>query len=277
MLPLYEAKMVGAYNHRAADVVKSATALKRQNQPSYLDECDLRDSSRLVMPLYWVAEDQVPAGDAACRLAFLAISSPTNARTLTASLLPTVAAGHSVFLVNPGDEVDMCLLLAQMNSFALDFVVRQKLSGLNVSFYYVQQFPFLPPSVFESVAPWAPNQNLDEWVVGRVLSLTLTAVDMQPLAETLDGEVQPWDSRTRQRIAAELDAALFHLYGLGQDDIEYIMETFPIVKRKDEADSGEYRTKRLILEAFDAMQQAIDLGDTYRSPWDSESPGEEDE
>lgn len=41
MLPLYEAKMVGAFNHRAADVVKSATAVKRQNQPAYLNEADL--------------------------------------------------------------------------------------------------------------------------------------------------------------------------------------------------------------------------------------------
>lgn len=277
MLPLYEAKMVGAYNHRAADVVKSATALKRQNQPSYLDQDELRDPWRLAMPASWVAENQVPQTHSSCRLGFLRISSPTNARSLIAALLPEAAVGDSVFLLNAGDEVDMCLLAAQMNSFALDYVVRQKLAGLNLNFFYVQQFPFLPPSVFESVAPWAPHQNLDEWVVGRVLSLTLTAVDLQPLAETLDSEVQPWDPSSRRHIAAELDAALFHLYGLGREDVQYIMETFPIVKRKDEADSGEYRTKRLILEAFDAMQQAIDLGESYRSPWDSQSPGEEDE
>jgi len=277
MLPLYEAKMVGAYNHRAADVVKSATAVKRQNQPSYLGEDELRDPWRLAMPASWVAENQVPQTPSSCRLGFLRISSPTNARSLIAALLPEAAVGDSVFLLNAGDEVDMCLLVAQMNSFALDYVVRQKLAGLNLNFFYVQQFPFLPPSVFESVAPWAPHQNLDEWVVGRVLSLTLTAVDMLPLAEALDGEVQPWDSSTRRRIAAELDAALFHLYGLGREDVEYIMETFPIVKRKDEANCGEYRTKRLILEACDAMQQAIDTGVPYRSPWDSESLGEEDE
>lgn len=46
---------------------------------------------------------------------------------------------------------------------------------------------------------------------------------------------------------AEIDAAMFHLYGIGRDDVDYIMETFPIVKRKDVADYGEYRTKRLIL------------------------------
>ena len=44
----------------------------------------------------------------------------------------------------------------------------------------------------------------------------------------------------------ELDALYFHLYGIERDDVAYIMDTFPIVKRKDEAAHGEYRTKRVI-------------------------------
>lgn len=267
MLPLYEAKMVGAYNHRAADVVKSLTAVKRQNQPSYLTDTELSDPTRLAMPASWVREDLVPQTPSACRLGFLRISSPTNARSLIAALLPQAAVGDSVFLLNAGDEVDMSLLVAQMNSFALDYVVRQKLAGLNLNFFYVQQFPFLPPSAFEVVAPWARDQRLDEWVVDRVMLLTLTADDMQPLAEVLEGEVRPWDPWYRRVIAAELDAAMFLLFGLGRDEVDYIMDTFPIVKRKDEADFGDFRTKRLILEAYDAMLRAVDAGHLYRSAW----------
>jgi hypothetical protein len=43
------------------------------------------------------------------------------------------------------------------------------------------------------------------------------------------------------------------------------METFPVVKRKDEAAHGEYCTKRLILERFDAMSQAIVTGIPYKT------------
>lgn len=50
MLPLYEAKMVDFFNHRAADVVKSLTALNRQNQPRYLSDEELRDPARLAIP-----------------------------------------------------------------------------------------------------------------------------------------------------------------------------------------------------------------------------------
>ena len=59
----------------------------------------------------------------------------------------------------------------------------------------------------------------------------------------------------------ELDALYFHLYGIERDDVDYIMETFPIVKRKDEAAHGEYRTKRVILEMFNQY------GRTCRRCW----------
>ena len=50
------------------------------------------------------------------------------------------------------------------------------------------------------------------------------------------------------------------------------METFPIVKRKDEAEFGSYRTKELILEVYDAMQAAIEAGCAYQSPFEMEQP-----
>ena len=46
------------------------------------------------------------------------------------------------------------------------------------------------------------------------------------------------------------------------------METFPIVKRKDVAAHGEYRTKRVILEIYDAMQRAMDTGEPYQTRLD---------
>lgn len=57
-------------------------------------------------------------------------------------------------------------------------------------------------------------------------------------------------------IRAELDALSFHLYGINRDDVDYIMETFPIVKRKDVAEYGTYRTKERILEVYDRMAEA---------------------
>lgn len=43
------------------------------------------------------------------------------------------------------------------------------------------------------------------------------------------------------------------------------MDTFPIVKRKDEAKWGDYRTKRVILDIYDRMQKAMDTGQPYET------------
>src|SRR5713101_5662297 len=66
-------------------------------------------------------------------------------------------------------------------------------------------------------------------------------------------------------LRCELDAAYFHLYGIRRDDVDHILETFPIVKRKDEQAHGEYRTKRVILDIYDAMQQAMETGTSYHT------------
>ena len=50
--------------------------------------------------------------------------------------------------------------------------------------------------------------------------------------------------------------------------MDYILETFPIVKRKDEQVHGEYRTKRVILDIYDAMQQAMETGTPYHTRLD---------
>ena len=79
---------------------------------------------------------------------------------------------------------------------------------------------------------------------------------MQPFARDCgyNGPPFAWDEERRFRLRCELDAAYFHLYQIQREDVEYIMDTFPIVQRKDEQKNGEYRTKRVILEIYDTMQ-----------------------
>ena len=64
---------------------------------------------------------------------------------------------------------------------------------------------------------------------------------------------------------AEIDAAFFHLYGIERDDVDYIMETFPIVKRKDEQLYGTFRTKELILQVYEAMAEAVRTAAPYQT------------
>lgn len=77
-----------------------------------------------------------------------------------------------------------------------------------------------------------------------------------------------WDEDRRSLLRAELDACFFHLYGIEQDDVDYILGTFPIVNRKDVAKHGEERTRRLILERYDALAAATASGIAYQTVLD---------
>ncbi len=101
-------------------------------------------------------------------------------------------------------------------------------------------------------------------------TLTYTAWDLQPFAQDVgwDGPPFIWDEKRRFLMRCELDALYFHLYSIARDDVDYIMETFPIVKRKDIAAHGEYRTKRVILEMYDQMAESggVEGYQTWLSP-----------
>jgi hypothetical protein len=99
------------------------------------------------------------------------------------------------------------------------------------------------------------------------VELTYTAWDLAPFARDCgyDGPPFRWDEARRFLLRCELDAAFFHLYGIARDDADYILETFPIVKRDDVKRHGDYRTKRTILEIYDAMQTAIATGEPYQT------------
>jgi hypothetical protein len=77
-----------------------------------------------------------------------------------------------------------------------------------------------------------------------------------------------WDDDRRFLLRCELDALYFHLYGTARNDVDYIMDTFPITRRKEEQQFGEYRTKRVILEVYDAMAEAERTGVPYQTRLD---------
>jgi hypothetical protein len=159
------------------------------------------------------------------------------------------------------------------NAFVLDYIARQKACGGNLNFYVVKQLPVLPPATYAAPCAWAahPAVNLQDWLLPRVLELTYTAWDLEPFARDCGYAGPPfrWDEERRFLLRAELDAAFFHLYVLSRDDTAYILDTFPIVRRKDEAKyDGEYRTQTTILEIYDALSEATRTGQPYQTRLD---------
>jgi hypothetical protein len=265
-LPLYEAKMIDFFDHRRARVVISATATVRQAQPEYLTIAEHSNPEELPLPRCWTPEAEVDTRlsgwDRDWLVGFCDVTSTTNERTVIPDVMPRVAVGNNLPLVlgldQPADRVTA--LVASLSSFAADYTARFKVGGVHLNFFLVSQFAVPSPSAF--------GQRIIDFIAMRVLELTYTADDLAGFAADLGyaGPAFRWDSGRRALIRAELDAMMFRLYGIVRDDVDYIMETFPIVRRHDEERFGEYRTKRLILERYDAMAKAEALGALYATP-----------
>jgi hypothetical protein len=150
-------------------------------------------------------------------------------------------------------------LLANLLCIPLDYVVRQKLGGINLTFGYLFQLPVLPPDAYA-------EREL-KLIVPRVLELTYTSHSMAPFARDLgyDGPPFRWDEDRRAHLRAELDAWYARAYGLTRDELRYVLdpadvkgpdypsETFRVLKKNEIARFGEYRTARLVLAAYDHL------------------------
>jgi len=192
----------------------------------------------------------------------------TDQRTVIASLLPRAGVGDKFLLMLSSQPPPLiATLLGCLNSFIFDYSARQKVSGTSLKYFTMKQLPVLPPSAYLHPAPWSSGDLLQNWLSCRILELTYTAWDMEPFAKDCGYSGPPfrWDEERRFLLRCELDAAYFHLYGIARDDMDYIMETFSIVKRNDIKQYGDFHTKRMILDIYDRMQQAMDTGEPYQT------------
>ena len=139
----------------------------------------------------------------------------------------------------------------------LDYICRQKIGGSHLKYNVFKQNAVLPPDVFQ-----IGDIN---FAIPRVLELTYTSNSMRPWAEDMGFCGQPfsWDEDRRALLRAELDAYFAMKYGLTRDELRYVLdpaavmgpdfpsETFRGLKYNEERRYGEYRTQRLVLEAWD--------------------------
>lgn len=192
-------------------------------------------------------------------LGFRRVARSTDERSCIASLVPRGAVSYGLTLVIGPAANDLSLLDATFNSFAFDYLLRNSFSQASVPQSTFEQIPVPSPSTYDDA--------LRMLIESLVLELTYTAWDMGPFARDLgdDGPPFRWDEDRRFHMRAELDALYFHLYGIPRDDVDYIMETFPIVKRKDIAAHGTYRTKEAILRTYDVMAKAKETGAAYQT------------
>jgi hypothetical protein len=186
------------------------------------------------------------------------IARSTDERTVIFVCIPRTAVGHTCPLMFVDAKPKQgAALLANLDSLVLDFVARLKIGGTHLTYGHLKQFPILPTTSY-TPADLA-------FIVPRVLELTYTSHALASFARDLgyDGPPFGWDEDRRALLRAELDAFYARAYGLTRDELRYILdpadvrganypsETFRGLKNNEMARYGEYRTRRLVLDAWD--------------------------
>lgn len=285
-VPLYEGKMFWHYNHHYAEFPNEYEVQKRPSSINSTSIRTLADSKSYIMPWYWVKKSLIDErltekdrnGNVRWQwkhsyyIAFRDVTNATNERTCVATLMPSGnAAGHKAPLVFTSRSlIPSACFAAMLSSLVFDYVARQKVGGSSMALFIMKQQPVLTPDQIPSTMQWQIvkrvaelcyfNHDMDGWV--EELWEEMSEEQRSELPQL--GAQQPWVYNPERRaiLQAELDAIFAHLYGLDTEDLHYILdpedicgkgsinETFRVLKDNELRQYGEYRTKRLVLDAW---------------------------
>lgn len=261
-VPLYEAKMIHQFDHRWAGYDETG----KSSFDLTVSEKQLPDIEP--NPRYWVPTAEVGQRLGAkgwhrdWLMGWRDITRGTDERTTIVATIPTsAAAGEYAIIMTSYAGEELGGMFSNLNSMALDFVARQKISGVHLKQFTLKQLPILPPTYYTPVRL--------AFLTPRVLELTYTSHALAPFARDLGYTGPPfaWNEPRRAQLRAELDAFFARAYTLSRDDLRYILdpadvmgadypsETFRVLKDKENRLYNEYRTQRLVLSAWDTMAE----------------------
>lgn len=276
-LPLYEAKMISHFSYRAATYQNVSQEGISNGKARYPEMYELSDPCWEPTFRCWTKKENFERRmegrdwDRGWLICMRDKTNATNERTAIFSVRPYLPGNDTVPTIFIRSEPkSVAGLLGTLSSLVVDFIARQKVGGLNLAAFIVEQLPILPPAFFTE-----PRLS---FAVPKILELTYTSHSLAPFARDLgyDGPPFPWDEDRRAYLRADLDAFYARAYGLDRDELRYILnpadvkgpdypsETFRVLKEKEIRQHGEYRTRRLVLEAWDRMEasgefKALDL------------------
>jgi hypothetical protein len=271
-LPLYEAKLLSHYDHRYSTYANATQAQLNVGALPRLTNEQHDDPGAEPLARYWLSDSDVADAigdrwDCDWLVAWRKIARASDERTFVSSILPRAGVGDSLLLASSTRSNCAGLLPALWSSQIFDYLARQKLSGINMNYFIVKQLACPTPDTFGQAQPWSGGVTLREWVVPRVIELSYTSWRIRPYAVDNgdDGPPFRWVPERRELIRAELDAAMFHVYGLTRPEVEHVLDSFFVVRKYEQRDHGEFRTKRLVLERYDAMAEAARAGRPYQT------------
>ena len=251
--------MIWFYDHRYNSVEFADKGLKRKARSRKTTENEYHDKHFWVNPNYWVKREDIINKMSKDEqndwfLVFRLITGSTNERTFILSVIPFSAIARGTpRIITRKTPRNLCLLYANLASLVFDYITRLKLHNNDLSHFVIEQLP--------TIAPTKYNISLKKKITNTVLRLTYITYNLKDFAKDLGYIEEPfeWNLDEREKLRAELDAIYAHLYNIEKDDLVYILDTFKVLKRKEIIKFEEYKTKKLVLDAYDKFSKQKEL------------------
>ncbi|WP_058307351.1 Eco57I restriction-modification methylase domain-containing protein [Gracilibacillus massiliensis] len=259
-LPLYEGKLTHIFDHRYTTFLDTTFEDTQKGNPREVTENEHGNPSFEIKPRFWVDKTEY------CRalemenipqywLTFHGISNPNNERTFISTICPSYPMGNSlpaIYFDSGKNQIEEVLILcANFNSFVFDYISRLKIGSRNVNFFVIKQLPIIESNKID--------YKLREIICDYVLELSYTSSSLEKLAQDYGYQGPPfeWDEERRLKIQCKIDAIFFYLYGLQNYEIEHIMESFNLIRKRDEQNYGSFKTKDTILKYYNELIKVL--------------------
>ncbi|MEW6443202.1 MAG: hypothetical protein AB1640_19870 [bacterium] len=217
-LPLYEGRMVGQFDFSEKGWVRGKGRRAEWR--------DIPFQEKTVEPQYLISfkeyaaahdRDGEPKAVRGAKVAFMDVTSATNARTMIATVLFDAPCGNSAPVLQVRDG-SLHALVAILNSFAYDFAARARCGGLHLNYYVIEETPL-------------PRDH--EHVLRRLAYFALQLVGVSLLFagewSRESDRRKPWKrcwavaESERLRLRCIIDAVVADLYGLDLDDLTWVL------------------------------------------------------
>lgn len=265
--PLYEGKMFWHFDHRYGTYLGQTKKQENKGVLPHVSDEDHVNPDYRIQPRYWIHEDYINNAlngiDSSHFYGWRDVG--ISERTFIGTVLPKAAFGNTIFLLNTNQATKLALpLYAILSSLVADYDARQR--SMRMNFYVVEQLAIPSPSELMTQVSWINSTSAD-WLLPRAFELYYTSAEIGGVAKDLEANHPPfkWNKERRHLIQCEIDAFILHLYNLNRSQSEWLLNSFHVLKKYEEKEFGEFKTKTIVLEIFDKMAEAKRSNQIYVS------------
>lgn len=233
-VPIYEGKFIEQYDNRfstfagmsADERYQAKASARRQPSDSFVAPKLAPECRYFIDKKFW--ESFLDRYDQPYSLCWRSLTSPTNQRTMIASIIPSMPTCQSVQLLQTTPVEDLLMILALFNSKVFDFFVRLKMGGIDLTQSVVRQIPVPFREAWNSMVTL---HGVDYTALDAVRALERLLYRNEPdLCGLWDGvpEIKNADNyyKTAADVREEIDKIIFQMYGLTSAEEKMVRNSF---------------------------------------------------